>query len=147
MANMVDYDHDGLVNAKDNCPDRFNPGQRDSDSDGYGDACDPGKDKYPPQVEIISPRSGAVFTEGQVIDVKALASDREGRIEAVEFFTDKEWIGEADRPPYDVAWRPMAGKYLLRATASDNDASETTSRVVQVVVRPIPIATATKSPH
>ncbi len=32
---------DGVADAADNCIDAFNPDQRDSDLDGYGDACDP----------------------------------------------------------------------------------------------------------
>lgn len=36
----ADNDGDGVVNAADNCLDVVNPAQHDSDSDGYGDACD-----------------------------------------------------------------------------------------------------------
>ena len=35
-----DRDGDGVPDARDNCPDVFNPSQRDSDGDGHGDACD-----------------------------------------------------------------------------------------------------------
>ncbi len=36
-----DNDGDGVSNAEDNCPDIFNPGQGDFDTDGVGDSCDP----------------------------------------------------------------------------------------------------------
>lgn len=36
----VDADHDGILDADDNCPYVANPEQTDSDADGYGDACD-----------------------------------------------------------------------------------------------------------
>ena len=35
-----DNDNDGIINANDNCPNNFNPGQQDADADGLGDACD-----------------------------------------------------------------------------------------------------------
>lgn len=35
-----DRDCDGVRNSKDNCPSKANPGQRDSDGDGYGNKCD-----------------------------------------------------------------------------------------------------------
>lgn len=37
----TDPDADGVCQQVDNCPNTFNPDQRDSDGDGFGDACDP----------------------------------------------------------------------------------------------------------
>jgi hypothetical protein len=36
-----DTDGDGLIDRWDNCPGIANPGWRDADQDGLGDACDP----------------------------------------------------------------------------------------------------------
>ena len=35
-----DEDGDGVLDAADNCPNRYNPDQLDTDADGIGDACD-----------------------------------------------------------------------------------------------------------
>jgi len=40
----LDDDVDGIPDTADNCPDDFNPGQQDNDSDGLGDVCDPDDD-------------------------------------------------------------------------------------------------------
>jgi rhodanese-related sulfurtransferase len=40
-AGCVDSDGDGFNDDLDNCPNNFNPSQRDSDEDGGGDTCDP----------------------------------------------------------------------------------------------------------
>ena len=38
--NLQDYDGDGILDDKDNCPGRVNVNQKDIDEDGAGDACD-----------------------------------------------------------------------------------------------------------
>ncbi|RME01375.1 MAG: hypothetical protein D6812_08190, partial [Deltaproteobacteria bacterium] len=40
-GDLFDDDDDGIEDTQDNCLDRFNPDQGDSDGDGQGDACDP----------------------------------------------------------------------------------------------------------
>ncbi|MBA2645468.1 MAG: thrombospondin type 3 repeat-containing protein [Pyrinomonadaceae bacterium] len=40
LARVIDSDGDGHVNAKDNCIGVSNPDQKDTDDDGFGDACD-----------------------------------------------------------------------------------------------------------
>jgi len=39
-----DFDGDGVENGADNCPDKPNPSQKNTDGDAFGNACDPDKD-------------------------------------------------------------------------------------------------------
>ena len=41
---IYDYDSDGIPDGDDNCPDDYNPDQKDNDLDGLGDICDPDDD-------------------------------------------------------------------------------------------------------
>ena len=38
---ITDTDGDGVADASDNCPNKYNPQQLDADGDGIGDVCDP----------------------------------------------------------------------------------------------------------
>ena len=40
VRNATDPDNDGIFDPADNCPNVYNPDQKDSDGDGIGDACD-----------------------------------------------------------------------------------------------------------
>jgi hypothetical protein len=35
----LDNDNDGIADKSDNCPDVYNPDQKDTDNDGVGDVC------------------------------------------------------------------------------------------------------------
>ena len=50
-----DYDCDGIPNSQDNCPNDYNPNQRDTDKDGIGDVCSPDidGDKVPNPKNIV----------------------------------------------------------------------------------------------
>ncbi len=54
MPTGLDEDLDGIVDDRDNCPFLSNPTQRDLDSDGVGDACDPSNNK-PHRISFFSP--------------------------------------------------------------------------------------------
>ena len=51
IAKITDTDHDGIEDARDNCPTVPNADQRDSNRDGVGDACQP--DKVKPRVQVF----------------------------------------------------------------------------------------------
>lgn len=72
-ACLPDGDGDGAADLEDNCPDVANPYQRDADSDGLGDGCDP------------EPRCVAGSTDG-VLEIPAVPFEVTGF--SVPQFTD-----------------------------------------------------------
>jgi uncharacterized repeat protein (TIGR01451 family) len=138
-AEAVDSDGDGLSNADDNCGDRPNPDQKDSDRDGYGDACDPG-DTLPPVVRIIEPRNGAWLQPGTVLTVRAAAHDPDGSVTAVSFLAESldgsggTTLGVARTSPFQATWELVPGRYRLTASASDDQGATVDSPPVTITV-------------
>jgi uncharacterized protein YecT (DUF1311 family) len=72
-ARSTDIDGDGFSNADDNCPATCNRRQKDSDGDGYGDACVPtGRPQSYLKCAAQEPKIGA---QSQNLDAAALAAD------------------------------------------------------------------------
>ncbi|HET7808182.1 MAG TPA: thrombospondin type 3 repeat-containing protein [Gaiellaceae bacterium] len=69
-----DSDGDGIPDAKDNCPFRANPDQRDSNHDGKGDACQP--DRVKPRVKVFAGSA----RRGQHAFIKVRAADDRGSV-------------------------------------------------------------------
>lgn len=57
-----DGDADGFVGLNDNCPDVYNPDQRDSDGNGIGDACDVAQAPAPEPAPAPAPQPAAQVT-------------------------------------------------------------------------------------
>ena len=88
-----------------------------------------------PTVSITSPSSGERFGSRVAIAVSAAASDRDGTIRKVEFFSGTSSIGSRTTPPYATAWTPASvGNFVLTAKATDDRGSTTTSSPVTLSV-------------
>ncbi len=66
-----DQDGDGTIDCLDNCPDKYNSGQADMDSDGQGDECDADDDipvmassSYSIPVSVVSSGQSVMASEG-----------------------------------------------------------------------------------
>ena len=89
----------------------------------------------PPSVKITSPLDGATFTAPATITIEATASDQDGSVTKVEFFSGSTKLGEDTTTPYAFTWSQVtAGDYTITARAVDNDSLSTISAPVRITV-------------
>ena len=87
-----------------------------------------------PTVSITNPANGASIQSGTSVTFSATASDSDGTISKVEFFSNGALIGEDTSSPYSVSWTPtIAGSYSLLARATDNGGATSTASVTVTV--------------
>jgi uncharacterized repeat protein (TIGR02059 family) len=89
----------------------------------------------PPKTEITSPKANTSFTALSNITITATASDADGNITLVEFYSGGTLLGSKSVAPYVFTWNNVeAGNYSLTTVATDNFNSKTRSAVVPVSV-------------
>jgi len=89
----------------------------------------------PPTVTLTSPASGATYTAPASMTVSANASDPEGQLTKVEFYSGASLIGTATASPYSMTWSSVAaGSYSVTAVAYDGAGNKTTSSAANVTV-------------
>jgi hypothetical protein len=89
----------------------------------------------PPQVALINPTNNAVFIEPPSLALEATASDADGSVVKVEFFTGNTKIGEVTNSPYTFTWNsPPLGLHPLRAVATDDQGAVQPSDTVTVTL-------------
>ena len=94
-----------------------------------------GTTNKPPTVSLTSPTSGASFTAPATISLTASASDPEGKMSKVEFYSGSTLLGTDTTSPYTFGWTSVAaGTYSLTAVAYDTAGAKTTSSAVSVTV-------------
>lgn len=75
----------------------------------------------PPQVSLTAPAAGVTFPAGGNIGLAADATDVDGSITKVDFFTGSTLIGTDNTYPYTFNWTNVpAGQHSLTAVATDN---------------------------
>jgi subtilisin family serine protease len=88
-----------------------------------------------PSVSITSPANGATFIELAMVPFTVTASDTDGGIDKVEYFSGLTKIFESTVAPYAFTWTNVpAGNYVLTAKATDVAGGATVSAPVNVVV-------------
>ncbi len=97
----------------------------------------PPDDNLAPQITIISPEDGDTFKTSTERLIVAEATDADGSVASVEFFSGNAPLGLVESPPWEIVWPGLeAGEYQLRAVATDNAGATTASEPVGVTVLP-----------
>ena len=92
-----------------------------------------------PTVALTSPASGATFTAPAAISLTAAASDSDGAVTEVTYYSGATAIGQSTTPPFSVTWSNVpAGSYTISATAKDDDGATATSPAVSLSVAVAP---------
>lgn len=117
-------------------------------SQGLAQTAAPAAKNVPPTVSIASPQGGSTFSAGQPIVVTANASDIDGTVTKVDFFSELSAtvpFGTAPAAPYSATWtNAPVGTHTITAKATDNKgATATASITVTVIPNPPPTVSIT----
>jgi chitinase len=89
----------------------------------------------PPTVSITAPANNSTYNAPAGITFTANASDADGTVSKVEFFSAGISLGSDASAPYSVTWSNVAaGSYSVTAVATDNQGATTTSSAIAVTV-------------
>jgi regulation of enolase protein 1 (concanavalin A-like superfamily) len=92
-----------------------------------------------PAVSIGSPAANSTFTAPATIDITANASDSDGSVVRVDFYSNGSLLGSDSSSPFQLRWSNVAaGSYTLTARATDNGGAATTSASVAITVSNAP---------
>ncbi|MCW1921481.1 Ig-like domain-containing protein [Luteolibacter arcticus] len=103
---------------------------------------------FPPAVALTGPANGSHFAAPANITLEATASDLDGTVAKVEFFSGTTLLGEDTTAPYSLAWENVpAGSYTVIAKATDDEGVVASADAVsvQVLVEPVAPAVTTVS--
>ena len=77
-------------------------------------------DNTPPEIELLSPRSGQTYRSDQdgAVVLHANAIDNL-EVERVELYIDNHLVASIASPPYLIAWEPRLGEHTFLARAFD----------------------------
>lgn len=94
-----------------------------------------------PSVWITAPLSGSQHDAPASISIEASASDPDGSVVKVDFFSGTQLLGTDTTSPYSLVWSTAeVGNYSLTARATDNKGKAKTSAAISVSVASASIA-------
>lgn len=84
-----------------------------------------------PTVVITAPTQDALLTNKALVLISANATDQDGFVDRVEFFSDTNLLGTATNEPFQISVTKLAvGTYSIRAVVTDNLGGTNVSEVV-----------------
>jgi len=90
-----------------------------------------------PVVSLTSPAAGGSYTAPATVTMNASASDADGSVAKVEFFSGTVKLGEATTAPFTFTWSNVpSGSYDLAAVATDNAGATARSTAATINVKP-----------
>src|SRR6185503_10554531 len=94
-----------------------------------------------PTVTLNTPTNGAIFAAPATVAIEASATDTDGTVSQVQFYTNSAMLSADTIAPYQATAANLpAGTYNLLAVATDNRSATGTSSVATIsVVTPVPI--------
>ncbi len=88
-----------------------------------------------PQVSLTAPQNGTSYTAAGSVPMTATASDTDGSISKVEFYSGTALLNTDTAAPYAYTWpNVVAGTYQIRAIAYDNSGASATSAAATISV-------------
>ncbi|MEY3417248.1 MAG: hypothetical protein RL060_1360 [Bacteroidota bacterium] len=90
-----------------------------------------------PLVSITSPANNTTYVAPSTVIITATASDQDGNITKVTFYSNGIAIGTAVNSPYTFTWSTVAeGNYTLTAVATDDKGGTQTSASISISIAP-----------
>lgn len=100
----------------------------------------------PPSISLTTPTNFARFSINSPISLLAQASDSDGSVAEVNFYSGDTWLGRMTSSPFALTLPALsAGQFNLTARALDNWGLMATSSLVIVTSVPLPQVTLTAS--
>ena len=95
-----------------------------------------------PSINLIAPTTAV---KNDIVALSATATDSDGTITQVEFFVDDVSIGKVSSSPYTAIWTALSGSHAIKAIATDNLGSITTSSITTIEVQLVGLNNLTTS--
>lgn len=90
-----------------------------------------------PSVTLASPSQGSTFDTPATVTVSALASDIDGNVSRVEFYSNERLLRVDTSSPYGFIWTNLtSGNYTVYARVYDDQGASATSPPLRFTVRP-----------